>query len=463
MLNILSVYILKNRINFELIIRNHYRRSLFIILLFVSFSYSSLSQHDSLHIHQSQDTIEKNEIYMHSFFSQNFPMNRDGSGTGWQADQSPMWMFMKMKKKTALMFHGSLFLRYTIQDLTNQSNRGGQQFDAPNMFMFSASREMTKKDLFSFFTMISLEPLSEGNSGYPLLFQNGETYNGVALVDRQHPHDFISTLAINWTHSVSKELDVNYYLAFPGEPSLGPEFFMHRLSAMNNPDAPLGHHWQDATHISFGVATLGIRYKFIKFEGSAFNGREPDEKRFNFDGPQADSYSYRVSVNPISTISFQFSQGFLQSPEILHPTENIIRTTSSIIHTKKLSGYNFISSAAIWGMNTTKDYNYNSFLLESNLQVGSSSIYTRYELIQKSAEDLSLVHFKTDDVFLIQAFTLGYNRILLQYSKGLISIGAQATLNIPDPAIEYLYGSCPLSAQVFLKFSPPRIISGHHH
>jgi hypothetical protein len=31
---------------------------------------------------------------------------------------------------------------------------------------------------------------------------------------------------------------------------------MHRPS-QHDPDAPIGHHWQDSTHITFGVATLG--------------------------------------------------------------------------------------------------------------------------------------------------------------------------------------------------------------
>lgn len=431
--------------------------------LLLNLSLSGFSQHDSLHHSSKKDTVPKFESGMNSFFSINMPMNRDGSGTGWQADQSPMWMYMKMKKKTTFMFHGSLFLRYTFQDIGNKSNRGGHQFDAPNMFMFAVSRKISQKDLFSLFTMISLEPLTEGNKGYPLLFQSGETYNDSALVDRQHPHDLFSSLAINWTHSFSKDLDLNCYFGFPGEPGLGPQFFMHRISAMNNPDAPLGHHWQDATHISFGVASLGFRYKFIKLEGSAFNGREPDENRYDFDTPYFDSYSYRVSMNPLSSLSLQFSQGFLKSPERLYPTENVIRSTASIIHTKRLQHNNFISSTALWGMNYSHENNFNSFLLESNLQLSPLALYMRYEILQKSAADLALIQFDEHRTFLIQALTFGLNRIILNGSKGIISIGAQGTVNFTDPDIKLIYGTYPLSAQVFLRFSPPRIDIKHGH
>jgi hypothetical protein len=44
---------------------------------------------------------------------------------------------------------------------------------------------------------------------------------------------------------------------------------MHRLSAMDDPDAPLGHHWQDSTHVTLGVATA-VRLRNVKIEGSIF-------------------------------------------------------------------------------------------------------------------------------------------------------------------------------------------------
>ena len=73
---------------------------------------------------------------------------------------------------------------------------------------------------------------------------------------------------------------------------------MHRPSAQNDPVSPLGHHWQDATHISYGVATAGLYSRVWKLEGSWFNGREPDGNRWNLDLRQFDSYSGRLTVNP---------------------------------------------------------------------------------------------------------------------------------------------------------------------
>jgi hypothetical protein len=59
---------------------------------------------------------------------------------------------------------------------------------------------------------------------------------------------------------------------------------MHRTIALNNPDTLLGHHyWQDATHITYGVATADLRVGKFKGEFYSFTGREPNENRYDFD------------------------------------------------------------------------------------------------------------------------------------------------------------------------------------
>ena len=408
------------------------------------------------------DTMKMNgeEMKMSSSFSLNLPMNRDGSGTSWQPDQSPMMMYMIMDGNTAYMFHGAVFLRYTSQDITKESNRGGSKFDAPNMMMFMMTHKLSDKDLFSFNSMFSLDPITD-KTGYPLLFQTGESYQGVPLVDRQHPHDLFAEMAVNYTHSFTKDIDVNTYFGYPGEPALGPVVFMHRLSAMNDPDASLAHHWQDASHITFGVGTLGFRYDIVKVEGSIFTGREPDENRYNFDKPTFDSYSYRISTNPNGNFSLQFSQGFIKSPEALEPDINIVRTTASVIHTKLLKHGKFIANSLVWGMNHSSNGKVlNSILFESNLKLAPISFYTRYEFVQKDADELQLFQFSNNPTFNINAFTLGINKVLFTQFKTDISLGIQGTINFPDANLKTIYGNNPLAAEVYIKLAPT---SGHHH
>jgi hypothetical protein len=73
---------------------------------------------------------------------------------------------------------------------------------------------------------------------------------------------------------------------------------MHTPSARFAPDSPPGHHWHDATHIAFGVATLGVASGPVKVDASLFTGAEPDEERFGFDAPTFDSYAARVTYSP---------------------------------------------------------------------------------------------------------------------------------------------------------------------
>src|SRR5262249_38055701 len=146
----------------------------------------------------------------------------------------------------------------------------------------------------------------------------GETFAGVSLVDRQHPHDLFMELAARYTLPVSDNVSLFAYLAAAGEPALGPVAFMHRSSAGDNSWAPLAHHHQDSTHIAYGVATLGAIWGPFKVDGSLFNGREPNENRYDFDFGPLDSWSARVTVNPCNSLSFSTSYGFLKQPEALH-------------------------------------------------------------------------------------------------------------------------------------------------
>src|SRR5688500_17426845 len=50
-------------------------------------------------------------------YSLNLPMNRNGSGTGWLPDASPMYGYMVHAKKWMFMFHGNIFVRYNHQDI----------------------------------------------------------------------------------------------------------------------------------------------------------------------------------------------------------------------------------------------------------------------------------------------------------------------------------------------------------
>lgn len=403
-------------------------------------------------------TVQHNtEVPMSHAFSLHLPMNRNGSGTGWLPDASPMYGVMLHSKKWMYMLHGSVFIRYNKQDLFDKGARGAAKWDAPNWLMAMGQRKVGEKGLFRFSVMMSLDAPIAGGSGYPLLFQSGESWKGQPLVDRQHPHDLFSELSVGYTHAISKKVDIFGYFGYPGEPALGSVAFMHRPSALPNPDAPLSHHWNDGTHITFGVATLGIRLDKFKIEGSSFTGREPDEDRYNFDKARFDSWSGRLSYNPTANWAFQVSHGYIKSPEALHAAEDVHRTTASAVYSLPMKDDRSLNVTALWGVNKTAGHDgEHAVLLEGALQLKRFAIYSRYEWVQKSTEELNLdeTTYGHDGIFPVHALTAGLNYKLLQLGPVNVAAGGHLSVYRPAAGLRNLYGNLPVGGQLYLRFYP---------
>lgn len=396
---------------------------------------------------------------MSSALSLNLPMSRDGSGTSWVPDATPVYAKMLHKGKWMFMFHGDIFIRYDRQDLFNAGVRGGDKWDAPDMLMAMGQRQVGRNGLFHINAMFSTDALVAGGNGYPLLYQTGESWQGKPLVDRQHPHDLFSELSASYAYAFSKKSDLSVYVGYPGEPALGPVTFMHRPSGEFMPDAPISHHWADATHITFGVATLGLRYGKFKIEGSSFTGREPDENRYDLDKPLFDSWSGRLSFNPSAYWALQVSHGFIKSPESLHPDEDVNRTTASASYEYSFINNTYVAATALWGQNAIAGQAAsNAVLLEATLKLHRIALYTRYEWVQKTSEELNLeTYFPGSDIFAINAITLGGGYDLFTIDFITVAGGVQGSLYTADSQLAPLYGKDPLAAEVYLHIYPKKL------
>src|SRR5262245_21871443 len=296
------------------------------------------SQHDHMAMHDHSMTMEPGLL--------GIPDSRDASGTSWQPDATPMHAHHLRSGAWTLMLHGNFFVGYDHQG----GDRGDSEWTAPNWGMLMEKRSLGGGSLV-LRQMLSLDPLTVGSKGYPLLLQTGESFEGEPIHDRQHAHDLFMEIAALYTRPVSESVAVQVYAAPSGEPALGPVAFPHRLSASSDPLAPLGHHWQDSTHISFGVVTAGFLTRLVKVEGSWFNGREPDEHRYDFDFRRLDSYSGRISFNPSKRWSLQASYGYLASPEELHPEVSVHRLTASAAYDSGIGSSGNLAVTAVFGRN----------------------------------------------------------------------------------------------------------------
>jgi hypothetical protein len=394
-------------------------------------------------------------------------MGAMGSGTTWQPSSAPMYMIHKQSGAWLLMFHYDAVVGVNSQG----GPRGVSKFESSNWFMPMAYHKLGKGTL-QLRGMFSFEPFTFPPGGSPLLFQTGETYKGQPLIDKQHPHDLFMELSAQYTHPLGERGTWFTYFGYPGEPALGPVAFMHRASASENPSATLAHHLQDSTHISFGVLTTGFTYRWFKLEGSVFNGREPDENRYNFDAHRWNSRSARVSIMPNQNWVIQTSYGFLKSPEGSEPDTDIRRITASVQYNRPLKRGNW-ASAFVWGRNHTSSpgetHNLNGYTFESTFNfLDKNYLYTRLELVDKNellrASDRTLLGI-TDDhpSFRIGAYTFGGARDLFASDKVSMAVGSDLTFYSKPAVLDQLYGAKPVSWKLFLRFRPGKMDMNSMH
>jgi hypothetical protein len=374
------------------------------------------------------------------------PDARAASGTAWLPDSSPMHAAHFRAGGWSLMVHGIVAPLYDTQG----GPRGDDQFNVINWGMLTARRPLSGGWL-ALRAMVSADPWTVGAKGYPLLLQSGESYRGAPLVDRQHPHDLWIELAALWERPLAANLAASFYLAAVGEPALGPPAFQHRPSAESDPFAPLGHHWQDATHITYGTMTAGLFSRAVKLEASAFNGREPDARRTDFDFRTIDSYSVRVAANPGPRWSLSAWYAYLDTPEELHPDASIHRFGAAALAAQ--GGFN---GALVWGANATLGgATSHSILAEGDVALhGRHHLFGRAEYVRKTAEDLVVAGASANERYDLGSLVVGYLKTW-DGGRGEWGLGVRGSVGLVPASLESAYGSrAPLGVAIFARWRP---------
>ena len=298
--------------------------------------------------------------------------------------------------------------------------------------------------------MTSLGSLLRDSAGMPSLLQTGGRYRGDPIHDLQHPDDLIMEASAEFRLG-----DAFLYLAPIGAPALGPAPYMHRPSATADPTAPLGHHWQDATHVSYGVVTAGVRRGYATLEVSAFNARESDfgAPWPDFSHARLDSYSGRITL---SAAGFSASSwlGYLEAHDPMTPAMQMHRSGASLSLERGRS-----SSIAVWGMNVhhhdgashlflhgdpnaSPHTRSSSLLVESTLSVGEKlALFGRAETVSKSGEELGFQGGNLLEQYDIRALSLGARRDVYANRVARLAVAARGSLTVVPPKLESSYGT----------------------
>jgi hypothetical protein len=373
-----------------------------------------------------------------------YPMARESSGTAWQPDSSDHRGLATASGEWSLMAHGVLNLVADHQS----GRRGDDKLFVSGMLMGMARRPVGDGSLM-FKAMVSPDPLM-GKRGYPLLLASGETANGTdRLIDRQHPHDLFMELSASISQNLGTGSSFFLYAALPGEPAFGPPAFMHREAIMNSPEAPISHHWLDSTHISFGVLTAGLVHDRVKVEVSRFNGREPDQHRWNFETGPLDSTAARVSWNPTPELALQGSWGHFEDTEQLEPGVDQKRWSASALYAGEIGNGWKLAATLAWGRKTVERHRDDALVGEIGLTRGLLTLFGRGE----TTENRELVGDASHGpAFRVGKVSVGAVRDFRVMKHVLIGAGGLVAANfVPDGLAQLYGGHHPTGAMGFVR------------
>jgi hypothetical protein len=364
------------------------------------------------------------------------PRSRFGSGTTWLPDASPLHAAVPHMGKWGLLFHGNLYTGYNWYS----SDRGGQRFMGRNTLMGALFRTFKQSELLLRLAM-SFEPLTIGPRGYPQILQTGQTSNGKRIHDTMYALDFFRELAVTYQWEVTPKWAGLVYAALAGEPALGPVTFTQRVSASADPLAPLGFQAQEASHASFGVLTVGAFTRKLKLEASWFNGEVPGRYRFRISLRKPDSYSLRATWNPGAHWSMQASYGFLEKPVPSDPRHQH-RVSASATYTQWTQNDAGLAATLSFAERVDTDLNVSTaFMAEAYWNIdGNHAVFTRWELLQKSGQELVLKEPGTE-LYAVGSISGGYVYYFGPYITLAPGLGVRGSINPMEDDLAREYGS----------------------
>jgi hypothetical protein len=195
------------------------------------------------------------------------------------------------------------------------------------------------------------------------------------------------------------------------------------------------------------VLTGGVVLDRVKLEVSRFNGREPDQHRWNIETAPLDSTAVRLSWNPTPELALQGSWGHFIDPEQLEPGVNQKRWSASALYAREIApGWKFAGTLA-WGRKTAEGHSDDAFALEASLKHGAWTLFGRGEM----AENRELLA-DVGPAYSVGKVSLGAVRDFRVADHLSLGVGGLFAINFVPDALAPLYGGHdPTGAMGFLR------------
>ncbi len=359
----------------------------------------------------------------------------------------------KMPSMTMLMLHGYSF----FETIAEEGPRGRADFSAPNMFMADLGSTLDDHQYLNLDIMLTSDLWTVPPTGTPELLQIGENQaNGQPFVDAQHPHSSpIMGLTLSDTISLSDgdKSALKLFAAPRGESTDGPIAFMHRITGMVNPDAPLGHHiGQDVGHISSTVLGESLKLGSFHIESSVFNGSEPDPTQVDLPLGSINSFAVRGIEEFSPNVMVMASYAWVGTPE--PGIANDERYSASIYTHIPLNDSMTFHNTLIYGCVTNIDNtsSLNSFLDEILFNSAVASIFARVEVLQRTPNELEIPGLSDSDTGQwVSAFTLGYSHQVAAWDGWELKAGLSITNDQLPADYQTAYGGNPFTYKFFFQ------------
>jgi len=186
----------------------------------------------------------------------------------------------------------------------------------------------------------------------------------------------------------------------------------------------------------------------VKIEASRFNGREPDQHRWNIETGPLDSTAARLSWNPTRTLALQGSWGHFVDPEQLEPGVDQKRWSASALWADEIaSGWHGAATLA-WGRKTIHGRKDDGLAIEGSLKHDQWTLFGRGEM----TENRELLDVEDSPAFRVGKVSAGAIRDFRLGGHLSLGAGGLVALNFVPDALAPLYGgNHPTGAMAFVR------------